>query len=97
MQKRVYQTRKKRTNHRTYLQNVDIDFHLPQNQKSNEKNKQLLRASGYHTKIDSYKSSWMGILERVLESSIKKKKWKKSSAEKERKKKEEKRIKKRKG
>ena len=63
-----------------------------------KKNKQLLRASGYHTKIDSYKSSWMGILERVLESSIKKKKWKKSSAEKERKKKkEEKRIKKRKG
>ena len=39
----------------------------------------------------------MGILERVLESSIKKKKWKKSSAEKERKKKRRKTHKKKKG
>ena len=55
MQKRVYQNKKKKepTNHRKYLQNDFHDFHLPQNQKSNEKKKQLLRASGYHTKIDS--------------------------------------------
>ena len=57
MQKRVYQTRKQKepTNHRTYLQSVYHDFHLPQNQKikRSKTNKQLLRASGYHTKIDS--------------------------------------------